>query len=47
MVKVRMLKSFSANDETKQIATKTAKQTGAFMVEATGHTFMLYKSDKK
>jgi hypothetical protein len=30
MVKVRMLKSASANDETKQIAMKTAKQTEAF-----------------
>jgi putative YhbY family RNA-binding protein len=47
MVKVKILKSALAHDEARQIATGIAQQTGAHLVEVRGHTFMLYKSDKK
>ena len=47
MVKVRILKTALAHDEAKQIAMKIAEQTAASLVEVRGHTFMLYKSDKK
>jgi RNA-binding protein len=46
-VKVRILKSALAHDEAKQIASKIAEQTEAFLVEVRGHTFMLYKPDKE
>jgi len=41
------LKTALAHEEAKQIAMKIAEQTGALLVEARGHTFMLYKSDRK
>jgi putative YhbY family RNA-binding protein len=47
MVKVRILKSALANDEAKQIASRIAEQTETSLVEVRGHTFMLYKFDKK
>jgi len=47
MVKVRILKSVLAHDEARQIASKIAEQTEASLVEVRGHTFMLYKPDKK
>jgi putative YhbY family RNA-binding protein len=47
MVKVRILKTALAHEEAKQIAMKIAEQTPASLVEVRGHTFMLYKSDKK
>ena len=47
MVKVKILKSALAEGETKQIASKIAQQTEASLVEARGHTFMLYKAHKK
>ncbi|HVP15870.1 MAG TPA: YhbY family RNA-binding protein [candidate division Zixibacteria bacterium] len=47
MVKVRILKTALAHEEAKQIAIKIAEQTEAALVEVRGHTFMLYKSDKK
>ena len=47
MVKVRILKSALANDEARQIASRIAEQTEAQLVEVRGHTFMLYRSDKK
>ena len=47
MVKVKILKSALAHDEAEQIASRIAEQTQACLVEVRGHTFMLYKSDKK
>jgi RNA-binding protein len=47
MVKIRILKSAFAHEEAKQVAMKIAEQTEASLVEVRGHTFMLYKSDKK
>jgi len=47
MVKVRILKTALAHEEAKHIAMKIAEQTAASLVEVRGHTFMIYKSDKK
>jgi RNA-binding protein len=47
MVKVKILKSGLADQEAKQIASKIAEQTGSSLVEVRGHTFMLYKRQKK
>jgi RNA-binding protein len=48
MVKIRILKSVLAHDEeAKQMASRIAEQTEATLVEVRGHTFMLYKPDKK
>ncbi len=47
MVKVRILKSALAQEEAKQVAMKIAEQTESSLVEVRGHTFMLYKPDKK
>ena len=47
MVKVRILKSALANGEAHLIVSKIARQTEASLVEVRGHTFMLYKPDKK
>jgi RNA-binding protein len=47
MVKVRILKSALTNDDPKRIAARIAEQTEASLVEVRGHTFMLYKPDKK
>ena len=46
-VKAKILKSALAEGEAKQIASKIAEQTEAFLVEVKGHTFMLYKTCKK
>jgi RNA-binding protein len=47
MVKVKILKSALAQDEEKQVAMKIAEQTEASLIEVRGHTFMLYKPEKK
>lgn len=47
MLKIKILKSALGNDEAKQIATRTAEQTAASLVEVRGHTFMLYKRRRK
>ncbi len=47
MVKVKILKTALSGDETKQMSSKIAEQTEASLVEARGHTFMLYKPHKK
>ena len=48
MVKIRILKSVLAHDEeAKQMASRIAEQTEATLVKVRGHTFMLYKPDKK
>jgi len=47
IVKVRILKTALAHEEAKQIAIKIAEQTESTLVEVRGHTFMLYKPDKK
>jgi RNA-binding protein YhbY len=47
MVKARILKSALVNGEIRLIASEIARQTEASLVEVRGHTFMLYKHDKK
>lgn len=47
MVKVKILKSALAEQETKQIASKIAEDTGSSLVAVRGHVFMLYKHRKK
>ena len=47
MVKIRILKSVLAHDEAKQMASRIAEQTEASLVEVRGHTFMLYKPEKR
>lgn len=46
-VKVKILKSALDEDEAKQIASRIVEQTTATLVEAKGHTFMLYRPRKK
>jgi len=43
MVKIKILKSALTEKDTKTTASMVAQQTGAALVEARGHTFMLYK----
>lgn len=47
MVKIRILKSALAVDTTKAIATRTAEQVGAALVEVRGHVFIIYRKRKK
>ena len=47
MVKVKILKSALEGDEAKKIASRTAEQTEASLVDVRGHTFMLYRRRKK
>jgi RNA-binding protein len=47
MIKVKILKSALPAHDAKQIATKTAQQTEATLIEVRGHTFTLYKHSKK
>jgi RNA-binding protein len=47
MVKLKILQSALGEQETKQVATQTAQQTEAQLVEVRGHTFMLYKQRRK
>lgn len=47
MVKIRILKSALATDTAKAIATRTAEQVGAALVEVRGHVFIIYRKRKK
>jgi len=47
MVKVRILKTALVHENAKQIAMRISQQTEATLVEVRGHTFLLYKPDKK
>ena len=47
MVKIRILKSALATDTAKAIATRTADQLGAALVEVRGHVFIIYRRRKK
>lgn len=47
MVKIRILKSALASDTAKDIATRTAEQVDAALVEIRGHVFILYRRRKK
>ena len=43
MVKGKILKSALSEQVAKEVATQIARQTSATLVEARGHTFILYK----
>jgi RNA-binding protein len=47
MVKIRILKSALETDTAKAIASRTAEQTSAALVEVRGHVFILYRRRKK
>jgi putative YhbY family RNA-binding protein len=47
MVKIRILKSALATDTAKVIATRTAEQVSAAVVEVRGHVFILYRRKRK
>ncbi len=47
MVKIRILKSALAQDTAKAIATRTADQLDAALVEVRGHVFILYRRRKR
>lgn len=47
MVKIRILKSALVTETAKTIATRTADQVGAAMVEVRGHVFIIYRRKKK
>lgn len=47
MVKIRILKSALAEDTAKNIATRTAEQVGAALVEVRGHVFIIFRKRKK
>ena len=47
MVKIRILKSALLTDTAKTIATRTAEQVGAALVEVRGHVFIIYRRRKK
>jgi len=47
MVKVKILKSALKEDETREIASKIAQQTGSTLIDIRGHTLMLYKPRKR
>jgi RNA-binding protein len=47
MVKVKLLATALGGEEAKQVASSIAAQTGSFLVEVRGHTFMLYKHRQK
>ena len=47
MVKIRILKSALATDTAKAIATRSAEQVDAALVEVRGHVFILYRRKRK
>lgn len=47
MVKIRILKTALASDTAKAIATRTAEQVDAALVEVRGHVFIIYRRHKK
>jgi RNA-binding protein len=47
MVKIRILKSALETDTAKAIASRTAEETSAALVEVRGHVFILYRRRKK
>ena len=47
MVKIRILRSALASDTAKAIATRTADQVGAALVEVRGHVFIIYRRRRK
>ncbi len=47
MVKIRILRTALATDTANAIATRTAEQVGAALVEVRGHVFILYRRRKK
>ena len=47
MIKVKIQKNALKEEEAKNIAMKIANQTESELVEVRGHTFMLYKKNKK
>lgn len=47
MVKIRILKSALASDTAKAIATRTAEQVDAALVDVRGHVFIIYRRRKK
>ena len=47
MVKIRILPSALKEETPKAIATKTAEQSDAALVEIRGHVFILYRRHKK
>ncbi len=47
MVKCKILKSALSEQEAKEVASQIAQQTCATLVEARGHTFILYKPRTK
>ena len=47
MVKIRILKSALLTDTAIAIATRTAEQVGAALVEVRGHVFIIYRRRKK
>ncbi|MCW4010303.1 MAG: YhbY family RNA-binding protein [Candidatus Bathyarchaeota archaeon] len=47
MVKIRILKSALATDTAKAIATRTAAQLDAALVEVRGHVFIIYRRRRK
>jgi RNA-binding protein len=47
MVKIRILKSALATSTAKEIATKTASQVDASLVEVRGHVFIIFRKRKK
>ncbi len=46
-VKCKILKTALTEQETKQITSAAANETGATLVEVRGHSFILYKASKK
>lgn len=47
MVKIRILKSALVGDTAKAIATRTAEQVDAALVEIRGHVFIIYRRRRK
>jgi RNA-binding protein len=47
MVKIRILRSVLAQDTAKAIATRTAEQVDAALVEVRGHVFIIYRRKRK
>jgi RNA-binding protein len=47
MVKVKLLKSALINKKAKDLAEKIAQQKEATLIDVRGHTFVLYKGQKR
>ncbi len=47
MVKIRILRSALASDTAKNIATRTAEQVNAALVEVRGHVFIIYRRRRR